>query len=190
MGQHQRGTLSSDVTDLLTAYAAGDEAALGELFEAIYRELRALARSLRHRMRASPTLDSVALVNECYLKLLKGAGQRTVDRDHFFAVAASAMRHLMVDYARAKATAKRQGERAEVDPDDLAVAQQAEEVLAVHQALDRLASFDARLVTITECRYFAGMSVPETAAAVGVSVSTVERSWRAAQAFIARELEP
>lgn len=178
----------SDVTALLKSHAEGNREALGELFQLVYRELRSMARKQRRLLNAGDTLDSVALVNECYMKLLRSDGLPPRDRGHFFAVAASAMRHLLVDYARSRRRAKRHGVHVELEPDELAMVQQTDTVLAVHQALDRLAVVDPRLVAVTECRYFAGLSVPETAEALGVSVSTVERSWRAVRGFLGREL--
>lgn len=177
-----------EVTELLAAHAAGDEAALGELFERVYGELLAVARNQRRRLGAGATLDTVGLVHDCYLKLAGADGLPARDRAHFFALAARAMRHLLVDYARSRRRIKRRGELASVDPDELGLDQQIETVLAVHQALDKLAALDPRFVTLTECRYFAGLSVPETAEAMGVSISTVERTWRAVRAHLGAEL--
>ncbi|MGE0640442.1 MAG: ECF-type sigma factor [Thermoanaerobaculia bacterium] len=179
---------TEEVTSLLAAHAQGDREALGELFRRIYEQLLRLARSQRHRIAAPESLDSVALVHDCYLKLAGGAGLAARDRGHFFAIAARAMRHLLVDHARARGRRKRQGERATL-PDELPAPEvEAETVLAVHQALEKLSELDPRLVEIAECRFFAGFSVPETAEALGVSVSTVERSWRAVRRYLGEQL--
>lgn len=182
------GPETRDITGLLAEHAAGSPEALGELFRRVYSELLALARSQRRRLGGGETLDTVGLVHDCYLKLVGGAGVPARDRGHFFALAARAMRHLLVDYARSRARDKRRGVIATVDPDALGLEEQTETVLAVHQALDRLAEIDPRLVAVTECRYFAGLSVPETAEALGVSVSTVERTWRAVRGYLGEQL--
>lgn len=177
-----------EVTTLLAAYASGDESALGELFRSVYGELLRLARSQRRRLGGGATLDTVGLVHDCYLKLAGADGIPARDRGHFFALAARAMRHLLVDYARSKARSKRRGEHASLDPEALGTNDDTETVLAVHEALERLAAVDPRLVQVTECRYFAGLSVPETAEALGISVSTVERAWRAVRTYLGAQL--
>lgn len=177
------------ITLLLQAHAAGDPEALGSLFRLVYRELRELARRQRRRLDAGHTLDSVALVGECYLKLAGGAGSNPNDRNHFFAVAAKAMRHLLVDHARARSRAKRKGVKVELNDSDQAMDRQVETVLAVQQGLDRLAEVDERLVAVVECRFFAGYSVSETASALQLSERTVQRCWQAARSFLGNHLQ-
>lgn len=170
------------VTRLLLARADGDPEALPQLFEVVYGELRRIARS---RRRKSPTpLDTTELVHEAYLKLAAGPdGTLARDSSHFLAVAALAMRHIVVDLARARSREKRGGDRHHTDLDgkDLAQASHAERVLAVDQALHRLADDEPRLAAVVECRYFGGLSEEETATALGVSVRTVQRDWRSAR---------
>jgi len=177
-----------EVTTLLAAHAAGSPDALGEIFRRVYDELLRLARSQRRRLGGSGTLDSIALVHDCYLKLVGGAGIAARDRGHFFAIAARAMRHLLVDHARARRRAKRSADLETLDDDLRGLEVQTETILAVHEGLERLAAIDPRLVQVTECRFFAGLSVPETAEALGVSVSTVERIWRAVRAYLGEQL--
>lgn len=176
------------VTELLAASRAGDRGAFERVFAAVYAELRALARRQRARSRPGGTLSTTVLVHEAFLKLAQGSAVPVADREHFFALAARAMRHLLVDYARSKARSKRRGEHASLDPEALGTNDDTETVLAVHEALERLAAVDPRLVQVTECRYFAGLSVPETAEALGISVSTVERAWRAVRTYLGAQL--
>lgn len=180
---------NNDVTGLLEAHAAGDREALGELFRLVYRELRVLAGRQRRRLNAGATLDSVALVGECYLKLARAEGTPPENRNHFFAVAAQAMRHLLVDYARSRSRGKRRGVRVDLDPDLMAADGEIETVLAVNQTLDGLAEIDPRFVSVVECRYFAGYTVEETATVLGMSERTVRRCWQAARSWIGRHLE-
>lgn len=175
---------TADITGLLAAHEGGDQEALAELFRRVYRELHALAGRQRRRLKAGGTLDSVALVSECYLKLARSDKAPATDRGHFFAVAACAMRHLIVDYARARKRAKRSGVKVELDPEQAAEERETETVLAVQQALGRLAEIDPRLVAVVECRFFAGYSVEETAEALGLSERTVRRSWQAVRAHL------
>lgn len=190
MSHDQGPSAPAEVTRLLEDHRQGREDALDELFQLVYRELLQLARAQRRRLSAGETMDSVALVHDCYLRLAHGSGLAARDRGHFFASVAQAMRHILVDYARSRHRAKRKGEQASVDPDALGVDQQIETILAVHQALDRVAAIDPRLVRVAECRYFAGLSTSETAEALGVSTATVERAWKAVRAYLGQLLGP
>ncbi|HLT46760.1 MAG TPA: ECF-type sigma factor [Rubricoccaceae bacterium] len=183
----------TDVTEALDALRGGDDAAQDRLLRAVYDELHGLARSQRRRERPDHTLNTTALVHEAYLKLL-GPAHRTYDnRAHFFAAAARAMRQVLVDYARARQRAKRGGPDTPVpldalpgdppDPDVLTDARAAE-ILDLDGALARLARLDARQAQVVECRYFGGLSVEETAEALGLSEATVKREWRSARAWL------
>lgn len=183
---------TTDVTEALDALRAGDEAASGRLLRAVYDELRRLARAQRRAERPDHTLNTTGLVHEAYLKLL-GPAHRTYDhRAHFFAAASRAMRQVLVDYARARRRDKRGGGQAPLaldalpepaDPDALTDARAAE-ILDLDAALDRLARLDPRQARVVECRYFGGLSVEETAEALGVSEPTVKREWRSARAWL------
>lgn len=177
------------ITQLLRARAGGDPDALPEIFEVVYAELRRIARS---RRRKSPTpLDTTELVHEAYLKLAAGPdGTLARDRSHFLAVSALAMRHIVVDLARAESRDKRGGNlvRTELDEERLAAVGHAERVLAVDQALGLLAQKEPRLAAVVECRYFGGLSEAETALALDVSERTVQRDWRTAKAKLKKVL--
>jgi RNA polymerase sigma factor (TIGR02999 family) len=157
-----------------------------ELFAAVYGELKRLAHGQLARGPRG-TLSTTALVHEAYLKL---RGSTVRDREHFLALAARAMRQVLVDAARERSAAKRGGDLARVslDGEALAVETFADEVLAVDVALTRLEALDERLARLVEWRYFAGMSEPEIAAVLGVSDRTVRRDWQKARAFLYREL--
>ena len=179
-----------DVTRLLRAVAQGSKEAEAALFAAVYQDLRRIARRALKGDR-DHTLQTTALVHEAYVRLTKVNGTAFNDRVHFFAVAARAMRHILVDYARAQQAGKRAGQPA-VPLDDVAVAVHMappEQVLAVDAALDRLTELDARQARIVELRFFAGMTVDETAEALGVSTRTVKREWHVARAWLYGELQ-
>lgn len=183
----------ADVTLLLLDARAGADGAAERLLAAVYAELRALAQSRLRRERPDHTLSTTALVHESYLRLVDGTQVAWTDRSHFYAVAATAMRHVLVDWARARARAKRGGGQRAVSLDALgsdgAPAEvRAEAVLALDEALGRLAERDARKARVVECRYFAGLTVEETAAALDVSPTTVKADWALARAWLHREL--
>ena len=179
---HPPDPTSGAITQLLRAKADGDPQALPELFEVVYGELHRIARS---RRRKSPTpLDTTELVHEAYLKLAAGPdGTLARNRGHFLAISALAMRHIVVDLARAEKRDKRGGgqHHTGLDEERLEAVDHAERVLAVDQALDQLAQDEPRLAAVVECRYFGGLSEPETAEALGVSERTVQRDWRSAK---------
>jgi RNA polymerase sigma factor (TIGR02999 family) len=179
------------ITELLRAVEGGDKAARDRLFAVVYAELRGLARGQLRRIPARDTLSTTALVNETYLKL---AGERpwsARDRSHFFALAARAMRQILVDHARRRARQKRGGGAAPVALDEALVPSpdRAEELLALDAALQRLEAMDAELAQIVEWRFFAGLSIEEVAQLLDVSDRTVKRHWRAARAFLFQELQ-
>lgn len=176
---------------LLEAHRRGEPGAFERLVDATYRDLRALAR--RQRRRSYPvTLNTTALAHEAYLRLADRTGPSYADPTHFFAVIAKAMRHVLIDYARRGSTAKRGGQwhRVELTPEVATSSEeQMERVLAIDESLEKLADLDPQLVQVVECRYFAGLTEAETASALGISVSTVQRHWRLARAKLRLALE-
>jgi RNA polymerase sigma factor (TIGR02999 family) len=180
-----------EITRLLRAHSAGDPLAFDRLVPLVYDRLRALARGQLARQRPGQTLSPTGLVHEAYLQLARDTGIDWRDRSHFFAISSRAMRRILVDYARRRTAQKRGGGArplVALDPDSVAVEQQADVVLAVDGALDRLAAFNERLARLVECRYFAGMTEAETADALGISLRTVERDWPRARAWLRKEL--
>ncbi|MCW5963883.1 MAG: sigma-70 family RNA polymerase sigma factor [Bryobacterales bacterium] len=184
---------TSDVTTLLARWSSGDADALEQLTPIVYDELRRIARRHLARERRDHTLQSTALVHEAYMRLMGGAGSEYHNRQHFFAVAAQVIRRVLVDHARAVNAAKRGGGAQKIfledQPEASTQAENVAEVLALHEALDRLAAFDTQQARIVELRYFAGLSIEETAEVVGISPATVKRVWVMARAWLARELK-
>jgi RNA polymerase sigma factor (TIGR02999 family) len=184
------GQSSLPVTELLSHWQAGDPAALEALIPLVYDELHRLAHRYLRGERPGHTLQSTALVNEAYLRLVgQGAGQIN-DRAHFFGVAAHLMRQVLVDSARAQRAAKRDaGIRVELD-EAMYPAQSVDvDVIALDEALKGLEHFDSKLCRLVEMRFFGGLSIEDTATATGVSPATVKREWAAARAWLSRELE-
>ena len=181
----------ASVTQLLHAAAEGEGAAVERLFALVYDELRRMARAVRYG-RAGQTLNTTVLVHEAYLKLTPFDGVAWKDRVHFFRVAARAMRQVLVNAAHRRVAQKRGGGQWAVTFDDalMAAPVPSEQLIALDEALRRLEALDARQAAIVEYRFFAGMTVEETAEALGVSAPTVKRDWRAARAWLARELNP
>ena len=179
-----------EVTQLLLAWSSGDESALERLTPLVYRELHRLAAVYMARERPDHTLQATALVHEVYLRLvdLQGVGWR--DRAHFFAVAARTMRRILVDFARARGYQKRAGIGDKISFDEsLTLAQPpGAELVALDDALNRLALIDNRKSQIVELRYFGGLQVDETAEALKISPETVMRDWRAAKAWLYLQL--
>src|SRR5258707_5615342 len=174
-------------TLILGRARAGDERARGELIVLIYDELRRVASRLMRRERAAHPLSPTAVVHEAVIRLLGDAVfDKAADRSYLFASAARAMREVLIDHARRRAAGRRGGGRRRVPLDAVAdyFEGQGLDVVAVHEALDRLAERDERQAQVMTLRYFGGMTVPEVAAALGVSVATVERDWRLARAWI------
>jgi RNA polymerase sigma factor (TIGR02999 family) len=181
----------SDITLLLDEWRNGRDDAFDELFAAAYGELRSLAASYMRRERPDHTLQTTALVNEAYVKLVGLENARPESRLHFFAVAAKIMRQILVDHARARGNEKRGGKAARVALDDAVAATPAPalDLLALDEALDRLAAFDERKGRVVELRFFGGMTIEETAEILGVSFNTAVRDWELARAWLYRELE-
>lgn len=163
----------------------GDDTAMDRLFPLVYREFHDRAHRQLVQRRPGDTLSTTALVHEAYLKLVDASNRSYRDRVHFFAVASRAMRQILVDYARRSAAHKRGGGRVvTLEPDAIGNPDRAEELVALDEALERLERLDPRLVRTVELRFFGGLSVEETADALGVSPRTVKRDWQKARAFL------
>ncbi len=182
--------LAEEISELLIAWGNGNRAALNQLMPLVYDELRRLAHHYLARERAAHTLQTTALVNEVYLKLVNERAMQWQNRAHFFAVAAQLMRIVLVDYARHRNYAKRGGGAQRVSFDEaLAVSnEQTAELIALDDALNTLAVLDERKSKVAELRFFGGLSVEETAEVLKVSSVTVMREWRLAKAWLHREL--
>ena len=175
-----------DISGLLVAWNNGDEEALSHLMSFVYPELRHIARRhLRHRP-AGHTLESAALANEAYLKLIRAGGIRCENRVHFLALCSQIIRRILVDHARGRGFAKRGGNAVRVPLDDVLLGTQARgiEMLALDQALESLARIDARKCRVVELRYFGGLSAEEAAEVLGISPETVKRDWKMAKAWL------
>jgi RNA polymerase sigma factor (TIGR02999 family) len=175
----------ADVTQLLTAIERGDPNAPGQLWPLVYDELRRLAGAQMARERADHTLDATALVHEAYLRLAGGAEVTFANRRHFFAAAAQAMRRILVEHARGKGRQKRGGGRREhLDLEALVGGGPTEDLLALHDALEQLAGHDPLKARLVELRFFAGLTLEEAAEALDISLSTADRAWRYARAWL------
>jgi RNA polymerase sigma factor (TIGR02999 family) len=179
-----------EVTTLLAAWSKGDQSALNKLMPLVYAELHRIARRAWSQQPHNNTLQPTALINEAYLKLANAENASFQDRCHFFAVACKAMRQILVNHAKSRLSAKRGRGVANVSLDDVqpAVHQEAEEIMALHEALEGLHAVDPRKSMVVEMRYFGGLSIEETAEAMGVSVGTVNRDWRLARSWLIREM--
>jgi len=181
---------SPDITGLLRDVSQGRKDALDRLIPLIYDEMRRIAHGkLRHEDEGH-TLDTTALVHEAYLKLVDLREMQWQDRTHFYAVAARVMRRVLIDYARGRKRKKRGGDAVQIPlAEDLeASVERTEVLLEVDEALSRLETMNERQCRVVECRYFAGMSVEETAEALGISPATVKRDWAFSRAWLNREL--
>jgi RNA polymerase sigma factor (TIGR02999 family) len=177
------------ISQLLTDWANRDPAAREQLVPIVYEELRRLAHHYMRGERSDHTLQTTALVNEAYMRLAGIDGLQWRDRAHFFAMAATLMRRVLVDYARQRARDKRGGGISVTSLDEHAVAPQpAVDVLALDEALNRLAAADPQQSRVVELRFFAGLSVDETAEALGISPATVKRDWATAKLWLYNEL--
>ena len=178
------------VTQLLQQWSRGDDAALAELTPLVYEELRRLAHHYMEGQRPDHTLQTTALVNEAYLRLADQTNPTWQSRAHFFAVAARAMRQIVVDYARSNRAQKRGGGGARIELDEAAILspEQSKEIVDLHEALERLESVDSRKARVVELKFFGGLSVEETAEVLNVAPITVMREWQKAKAWLYREL--
>jgi RNA polymerase sigma factor (TIGR02999 family) len=182
---------SQEITELLLAWNGGDEEALERLMPLVHDELHRLAHHYMAGERPGHPLQTTALVNEAYLRLVDSSRVRWQNRIHFFAVSAQLMRRILVDFARARQKLKRGGDVIQIPLDEarLLVGEANDEMIALDDALKRLAAFDERKSKVVELRFFGGMSVEETAEALNVSVITVMRDWGFAKAWLLRELD-
>ncbi len=181
----------SEITRLLQRSSAGDLEALDELMPLVYDELRRRASAQMRGERDAHTLGTTGLIHEAVLRLAGQRGAQWANSAQFYALSSTAMRRILVNWARDRNRAKRGGGVSPLPLDEIEVAGQqpeADTVLAVDQALKRLAEFSPRAVRVVECRYFAGFSVDETATALEISKSTVKREWRLAKAWLGKEL--
>jgi RNA polymerase sigma factor (TIGR02999 family) len=189
-GSHMVPSPSPEVTGLLRAWSGGDEGALARIVELVYPELRDIARRCLSRERPDHTIQATALVHEAYLRLIDIKQIKWQDRAHFFAVGARVMRRILVDHARARGCAKREGavRRAafndalllSVEPDPM--------VVRLDEALEKLAAFDSRKAQVVEMRYFGGLTADEIAAVLRVSPQSVHRDWSLAKSWLVREM--
>jgi RNA polymerase sigma factor (TIGR02999 family) len=177
------------VTGLLLAWRGGDEAALEQLVPLVHEELHRIARGCMRGERAGHSLQATALVNEAYLRLIGAQQVDWQNRVHFLAVSARLMRRILVDFARSKRYQKRGGGAQAVSLDEaLVVVEPGKDLVALDDALEALAKMDERKARVVEMRFFGGLTVEETASALGVSPDTVMRDWRIAKAWLLREL--
>ncbi len=181
---------SQDVTQLLVDWSNGDQAALERLLPLVNDELRRLARRYMRREGPGHTLQTSALVNEAYLRLIDQKNVQWQNRAHFFGIAAQLMRRILIDHARSHHYAKRGGGASKVSLDEAAAVKdaRADELLAVDEALEKLTALDPRKGRVVELRFFGGLSLEETAEVMGISSPTVQREWRAAKAWLHRML--
>jgi RNA polymerase sigma factor (TIGR02999 family) len=187
---YRRCGMSNDANELLAAVKGGDRSKLAELVDVVYEDLRRLAQQYMGQERSGHTLQPTALVHEAFLKLIDQSRVDWRDRSHFFAIGAQAMRRILVNHAKSRGRVKRGGGKQKLPLDEaLTVSlEDDDEILAVDEALEKLAALDERQAKIVELRFFGGLNVDEVAAVLGVSKRTVEREWAACRAWLRREL--
>ena len=183
---------STAATDLLLQASAGNASALTEVFPLVYEELRHLAHRQLQREASGHTLSTTALVHEAYIRLIDQTRVQWNGRAHFMAIAATAMRRILVDHARSHQSLKRGGplRRVSLDAVDLPADQRADVLLALNDALDRLHQTNPRQAQVVECRFFAGMTEEETAEALGIGLRTAKRDWARARSWLYQEISP
>jgi RNA polymerase sigma factor (TIGR02999 family) len=181
----------AEITRLLVDWRGGDQAALAQLIPLVHDELRRLARRHMAHERVGHTLQATALVNEAFVRLIDVRQVKWQDRAHFFAMSSRLMRRILVDFARSKGYQKRGGGAQKVSFDEAlnVTREPGQDLVALDDALDALAAFDARKAQVVEMRFFGGLSVEETAEALNVSVDTVMRDWKLAKAWLLRQLK-
>ena len=185
------GDAGGQITRLLASVRDGDRHAIDVVFSLVYAELRTAARRQLARARPGDTINTTVLVHEAYVKLVDSARAHWKDRGHFFAVAAKAMRQIIIDHARSATRQKRGGgvHRVSLDGIDVADEERAGELVALDAALTRLESFSERLARIVELRFFAGLSIEETAEALAAQPHQIKREWRKARAFLFQDIQ-
>ncbi len=183
-------TKSSEITELLQSWQQGDSEALHKLMPLVMDELKKIASNYLRREKQNHTFQSTALVNELYLKLVNLNQLNLQNRAHLFAISATCMRRILVDYAKAKSTHKRGGGIEHVPVDEVQIMSQSKtlELLALDEALERLEKHDRQKSKIIELRYFGGLTIAEVAQALGMSIRGVEREWKMAKAWLAKEI--
>jgi len=180
---------TSSANDLFRLWRSGDEEALHRLLPLVYEELHRIARGHLRRERPDHTLQTTALINEAYLRLMDQGASQVADRSHFVGLTSHLMRQILVDHARTRLARKRDGGQRITLAEDVAFTEPGEvDVLAVDDALTRLAALDAQQARVVELRYFGGLSVHETAEVLGISEATVKRDWTIARAWLHREI--
>ncbi len=181
---------SQDITLLLTDWSKGDELALEQLMPLVYDELRRMAKRYMRRQPSGHTFQTTELIHEAYLKIAKHGEQDWRNRAHFFGVAAKAMRHILVDYARSKHSQKRGGwqERVTLTDETAVSGDQSKDIIALDDALNLLAALDQRKSRVVELKYFGGITNEEIAEVLKISTDTVKRDWRFARTWLLREL--
>src|SRR6188472_701844 len=179
------------VTDLLVQWSHGDDAALAELTPLVYEELRRLAHHHMGGQRPNHTLQTTALINEVYLRLADQTNPRWQNRAHFFAVAARAMRQILVSYARSQRAEKRGGGGLKIELDEAALVspEESKQIVDLHEALETLATLDSRKAQVVELKYFGGLNYDEMAEVLKISPVTVRRDWRFAKAWLYTQLQ-
>jgi RNA polymerase sigma factor (TIGR02999 family) len=182
--------LPDDVTQLLIAWSNGDDSVRDELMTLVYEELHRIAHRHIRNERQGHTLQTSALVNEAFVRLVNQKNAHWQSRNHFFSIAAQMMRRILVDYARSRRYAKRGGDAIQVslDEDLIVMDQRSSDVVALDEALKDLAAIDERKCKVVELRFFAGLSIEETAEVLAVSTGTVMRDWRLAKAWLNRAM--
>jgi RNA polymerase sigma factor (TIGR02999 family) len=185
-----RSVSQQEVTGLLTRWSQGDGAALAELTPLVYEELRRVAHHFMEGQRTDHTLQTTALINEAYLRLADQTNPHWQNRAHFFAVAARAMRQILVSYARSQRSQKRGGGALMVELDEGAIVspEESKEIVDLHEALERLAALDSRKAQVVELKYFGGLNYDEVAEVLKISRVTVRRDWDFARAWLHTEL--
>ena|SRR6056297_458804 len=180
-----------NITKLLQEHTAGNHAVIDKLIPMVYEQMKQMAHNRLRGERSGHTLNTLALVHEAYLQLIDFDRIDWKNRDQFYGIASRVMRNILVDYAVKRNAQKRGGNRKRVTlrDSDVVSSQNLHDILSVHQALEKLVNFDERQVRVVECRFFGGLTIKETAAALDVSEATVNRDWKMARAWLNRELK-
>lgn len=188
--RHKQSFPPHEITQLLAEWSSGNQEALDKLYPLVYDELRRMAHRYMSRERKGHTLQTTALINEAYLRLVEQRSVTWANRAHFFGIAAQIMRRVLIDYARRYEYAKRGGgaQRVSLEETALVARERAKELIALDEALERLAQMDPRRSRVVELRFFGGMANEEIAAVLKISENTVTRDWNMARAWIYKEL--